>query len=119
MIVTRRKKSPRRSARLPAPRRLRSCAGKPLPRPEEFLEDPAGPITGPVPDGWTHHRLDAGHALLRVGGVDELSAGQRPKVRQWLRKLLNRYPQTRLVVTSRPASPDHDGLKRNPSPPPS
>ena len=84
--------------------KLRSYTDQPLPRPEQFLEDPSCPMTGPVPDGWTHRQLAAGRALLLVDGVDELSASQRPKVRAWLRNLLNSYPDTRIVVTSRPAA---------------
>lgn len=84
--------------------KLRSFADQALPRPDQFLSDPAGPMTGPVPEEWTHRELDSGRALLLVDGVDELSTRQRPKVRQWLRSLLHRYPGTRIVVTSRPAA---------------
>lgn len=84
--------------------KLRSYADGRLPRPEQFLDEPTGPMTGPVPEGWTHRQLSSGRVLLLIDGVDELSDKQRPKVRRWLRSLLEAYPRTRVVVTSRPAA---------------
>ncbi|WP_433871630.1 NACHT domain-containing protein [Saccharopolyspora sp. CA-218241] len=84
--------------------KLRSYAGRSLPRPEEFLAEPGCPPTGPVPEGWMHRQLLAGRALLLVDGVDELTTTERPKVRRWLDALLTSYPDTRIVITSRPAA---------------
>ncbi|WP_263251345.1 NACHT domain-containing protein [Saccharopolyspora rosea] len=84
--------------------KLRSYADDPLPNPEGFLADPQGPTLGPVPEGWTHRQLLAGRVLLLVDGVDELAEAKRRQVRDWLDKLLRNYPDTRIVVTSRPAA---------------
>ncbi|CAM00540.1 NACHT domain-containing protein [Saccharopolyspora erythraea NRRL 2338] len=84
--------------------KLRSYAGQALPQPEQFLPGPGGPMLGPITEGWTHRQLLAGRALLLVDGVDELTDGERPKVRRWLGRLLRSYPRTRIVVTSRPAA---------------
>jgi hypothetical protein len=92
------------NGRIPILLKLRSYAGSPLPKPEHFLDEPTGPLLGPVPDGWTHRQLVAGRVLLLVDGVDELTKGERPKVRRWLDKLLKSYPSTQIVVTSRPAA---------------
>ncbi|WP_117214577.1 NACHT domain-containing protein [Allorhizocola rhizosphaerae] len=84
--------------------RLRSHAGSPLPRADQFLEGVADHDVDLMPRGWVHRRLDAGAGLLLVDGVDELTKQERPRVREWLRRLLRRYPQTRVVVTSRPSA---------------
>ncbi len=78
--------------------RLRGHAGLPLPHADQFLDD----VAEPVPRGWAHRQLLAGAGLLLVDGVDELTKQERPRVREWLRRLLHRYPATRVVVTSRP-----------------
>ncbi|MDA3649846.1 NACHT domain-containing protein [Saccharopolyspora indica] len=83
--------------------KLRSHSGAPLPQPEQFL-DQTGPMFGPIPDGWMHRQLQDGRVLLLVDGVDELTEGQRPKIRRWLDSLLKSYPNTRIIVTSRPAA---------------
>lgn len=73
-----------------------------LPAPEQFLTGVADPIAATMPTGWVHRQLEEGRALLLVDGVDELPAERRPKVRAWLRELLDAYPQSLAVVTSRP-----------------
>ncbi|MEV5538171.1 NACHT domain-containing protein [Saccharopolyspora shandongensis] len=83
--------------------KLRSHTGDRLPQPDQFLYQ-AGPMFGPVPDGWMHRQLLDGRVLLLVDGVDELTEGERPKIRRWLDSLLKSYPNTRIIVTSRPAS---------------
>ncbi|GAA4870545.1 NACHT domain-containing protein [Saccharopolyspora cebuensis] len=90
--------------RVPVLIKLRSHAGGALPRPEDFLDEPDGPMPGPAPEGWMHRQLTAGRVVLLVDGVDELTAAERPKVRRWLDALLTSYPDTRIVITSRPAA---------------
>jgi NACHT domain len=88
--------------------KLRRFAGRDLPKPEEMLDGTAGPLTGHMPRGWTDRQLAAGQVLLMVDGVDELLPDERRKVREWLRLLLSSYPDTRALVTSRPAAA-HEG----------
>jgi hypothetical protein len=84
--------------------KLRSHAGGPLPRPEEYLDDVAGNLAGIMPRGWVHRRLISGRAMLLVDGVDEITASQRQAVRQWLKGVVGQFPSVRVVVTSRPAA---------------
>lgn len=84
--------------------KLRSYAGRPLPRPEEYLDDVAGTLSGIMPRGWAHRRLLSGRAILLVDGVDEVVATQREAVRQWLGEIVEQFPSVRIVVTSRPAA---------------
>ncbi|MBT2210033.1 NACHT domain-containing NTPase [Actinomadura sp. NEAU-AAG7] len=91
--------------------KLRSHAGGPLPRPEEFLDDVAGNLVGIMPRGWAHRRLLSGRALLFVDGVDEVAEAQRQAVRAWLRQLIAEFPRIQVVVTSRPAAAGSDWLR--------
>jgi len=84
--------------------KLRSHAGQALPRPEEYLDDVAGNLSGLMPRGWVHRRLLSGRALLLVDGVDEVTDSQRTAVRQWLQQIVAQFPSIRIVVTSRPAA---------------
>ncbi|WP_306318781.1 MULTISPECIES: NACHT domain-containing NTPase [unclassified Streptomyces] len=96
---------------VPAFVKLRRYAGRPLPRPEELLDSVADPITGHMPAAWMDRQLADKQVLLLVDGVDELLAEDRSKVRDWLRNLLLAYPDTRVVVTSRPAAAHWDWLR--------
>jgi hypothetical protein len=91
--------------------KLRSHAGGPLPRPEEYLDDVAGNLSGIMPRGWVHRRLSSGRALLLVDGVDEVVAAQRPAVRQWLGEIVGQFAGVRVVVTSRPAAAEVGWLR--------
>ncbi|NUT93412.1 MAG: NACHT domain-containing protein [Saccharothrix sp.] len=90
--------------------RLRRYADSPLPRPEQFLDHAAGWLVGLMPPGWVHRVLRSGKALVLVDGVDEVPAGRRRLVREWLRELVAAFPTARVVVTSRPAAADQEWL---------
>ncbi|WP_206055037.1 NACHT domain-containing NTPase [Nocardia sp. CS682] len=90
--------------------RLRSYTARELPKLHELLDDAAGPLTSHMPEAWVDRQLASGQILLLVDGVDELVPSDRDKVRQWITLLLNAYPLTRMVVTSRPAAAHNDWL---------
>ncbi|MBF9128982.1 NACHT domain-containing protein [Plantactinospora sp. S1510] len=92
------------NGRVPFLVKLRSHAGRSLPRPEQFLTGVADPIVALMPAGWVHRQFAAGRVMLLVDGVDELPDDERRNVRSWLRDLLGAYPGQRVVVTSRPAA---------------
>jgi hypothetical protein len=83
---------------------LRRYADKELPRPEELPSGLAWHLTGRMPAGWVHGKLESGAALILVDGVDEVPPENRVKVRDWLAHLAESYPQAKYVVTSRPAA---------------
>ncbi|WP_433365616.1 NACHT domain-containing protein [Actinoplanes sp. CA-142083] len=89
------------NGRIPFLIKLRSWPAA-LPAPEQFLSGVADPIAGTMPPGWVHRQLEEGRGLLLVDGVDELPAERRPRVRAWLKELLDTYPSSLVVVTSRP-----------------
>jgi len=73
-----------------------------LPKPEAFPKTVAAAIAAEMPDGWTHHQLRSGRAVLLVDGVDEIEHGRRNEVRDWLRGLVSAFPRARMVVSARP-----------------
>lgn len=91
--------------------KLRSHAGRPLPRPEEFIDDVAGHLAGIMPRGWAHRQLASGRALLLVDGVDEVTGTQRQAVREWLKRIVAEFRDIRIIVTSRPAAAGSDWLR--------
>src|SRR5262249_44636198 len=99
------------NGRVPLLVKLRSYADTPPPPPERFLVDGvAGPIAGLMPVGWLQRLLAAGRALLLVDGVDEVPAGRRGAVRDWLSGLVAAYPHTAVLVTGRPGAAAADWL---------
>ncbi|MBM7769969.1 energy-coupling factor transporter ATP-binding protein EcfA2 [Actinokineospora baliensis] len=84
--------------------RLRSHAAGDLPGPERFAHDTTPQVAGAMPSGWAHRQLASGRALLLVDGVDEVPPARRRGVKTWLTGLLDTYPETRVVVTSRTAA---------------
>jgi Leucine-rich repeat (LRR) protein len=84
--------------------RLRRYAGRNLPSPEDFLEGIGRHIADQMPSGWVHNLLEKGLALVLIDGIDELPAAERNTARDWLREILDAYPNARYIVTSRPAA---------------
>ncbi|MFS8101427.1 NACHT domain-containing protein [Lentzea alba] len=81
---------------------LRRYAGRELPAPERFLDEVGRYIADEMPRGWVQDKLRDGSAVLLIDGVDEMVADRREEARTWLRDLVNAFPRTRVVVTSRP-----------------
>ena len=55
-----------------------------------------------MPGDWIDKRLHSGRALLIFDGLDELPQAQRRDAKRWIDSLLGEYPNTAVVVTSRP-----------------
>lgn len=92
--------------------RLRTYAGSQLPGPEDFLADIGRHIAEEMPTGWVHEKLRAGQAVVLVDGIDELPESERAPARSWLRDLLDSFPDSRFIVTSRPAAVTEAWLDR-------
>ena len=84
--------------------KLRDFANRPMPRGDALISEQSELECGPIPAEWVHRQLKSGSAILLVDGVDELTSGQRNKVRSWLRAQLGLYPDIKVVVTSRPTA---------------
>lgn len=87
--------------------RLRALSGASLPAPEDLPGLITPNVAGMMPPGWVHHQFAAGRVVLLVDGLDEVSFDRRDQTRKWITSILQDFPDTRVVVTSRPtAIPD-------------
>lgn len=72
--------------------KLRSYAGRRLPKPEQFLDDFGSLLVGLMPEGFVHRQLIEGRALVLLDGVDELPTNERRRVRDWIGALMKSFP---------------------------
>ncbi|MEU4515118.1 NACHT domain-containing protein [Nonomuraea wenchangensis] len=93
--------------------RLREFADSGLPAPEKLLSDSAAKVAAPVPPGWAQHQLKVGHVVVVMDGLDEMAKHHQPDTQKWLRRLLSRYPDNQVVITSRPHALDADWLRED------
>jgi hypothetical protein len=85
--------------------RLRDFTGKPLPTPEGFLYFAAPNLAGTMPYGWVHRQLEKiGGSVILIDGIDELTVDKRGQVKEWITGLQSTFPNTRMIVTSRPSA---------------
>jgi len=58
-----------------------------------------------MPQGWLTRQMQAGRVLLMLDGLDECEPTQRDgKLLPWLRKVIERYPDNRYLVSTRPVA---------------
>lgn len=65
---------------------------------------------GVVPDGWAVRIFAEGRGLLMLDGVDEVPNHEREELANEIRLLLNDYPKTICLVSTRPAGVPKDWL---------
>lgn len=82
--------------------RLRQCTQSGLPTPEIFPRLIAPIIADIMPKGWVHQQLESGRAIVLVDGIDEVPALKREEVRLWFKELVDTFPLSRFIITSRP-----------------
>jgi hypothetical protein len=75
-----------------------------LPDPEQFVRAVARPLSDLKPDSWVSGLLAGGKALVLVDGVDEVREEYRRQVLEWLKDLVDIYPDSYYVLTSRDAA---------------
>ncbi|MFH9229294.1 NACHT domain-containing protein [Streptomyces lydicus] len=92
------------------PLRTLTRDGAALPTPERFLAAVGCPVAGSQPDGWTDRVLSSGRALLLVDGLDEIPDREREQARRWLRDLLDAFPDSQWLLTTRPSAVRDDWL---------
>jgi NACHT domain len=83
---------------------MREINSRPLPTPREFPGYLIPELAAEDVSSNVERRLANGRALLLVDGIDELSQEDRRRASAWLAELVDIYPETRVVVTSRPAA---------------
>lgn len=80
---------------------LRQYAAKNLPTIDELSSATVQSITAPA--GWSQRVFEAGRATLLVDGLDEVSKRRRGEVHTWLSEITAIFPETFVVVSTRPA----------------
>jgi len=101
--------SPDWRTRVPFLIRLRQCKAGSLPNPEEFPEMVAQALGGPPAD-WVRSIFYEGRALLLLDGVDEIPNAHRETTRRAISDLAAQYPETYLVISTRPRAVEEDWL---------
>lgn len=87
--------------RVPFLLRLRQCKAGMLPSPTEFPELVTQALGGP-PIDWVKSVLKNGRTLLLLDGVDEIPNAHRETTRRAIADLVEQYPMTYFVITTRP-----------------
>ncbi|MEX3986183.1 NACHT domain-containing NTPase [Paraburkholderia sp. EG287A] len=93
------------SARMPFYVQLRDYVDRGLPSPDDFLERNAQMIARRAPDGWVHGQLRDG-AVVLLDSIDEIPVRQRPSLITWIDELIETFPQSIFIVSSRPVALD-------------
>ena len=83
---------------------LRQYTSGDFPSPEHFPTSVGRNIISEMPHGWVQQLLRQGLALVLVDGVDELPESRRRLFRRWISDLVNEFPASRYILTSRPAA---------------
>ncbi|MEA2562662.1 MAG: hypothetical protein QOH06_4166 [Acidobacteriota bacterium] len=96
-------------SRVPFLIRLRQCKAGSLPSPDEFPEMVAQALGGPPAD-WVKSVFQDGRALLLLDGVDEIPNAHRDMTRRAIADLVAQYPETYLVISTRPRAVEPDWL---------
>jgi predicted NACHT family NTPase len=95
------------SSPVPFPLKLRSFVKDDkltLPGPEEFVAAVAPLLGEAKPGKWVSRLLESGRALILIDGIDEVRDVHRGQVLDWVRNLVDFYPDVGYVVTARPAA---------------
>ena len=88
---------------------LRHCPGGKLPSPQEFPKLISQALGDPPPN-WVTKILKGGRGLVLLDGVDEIPHAHRPELRRSLADLLQAYPKSYFVLTTRPEAVEPDWL---------
>ncbi|MEU3714074.1 NACHT domain-containing protein [Streptomyces catenulae] len=83
-----------------------------LPTVDRFLSAVGCPVAGSQPQGWAGRVLAEGRGLLLVDGLDEIPEADRRRTLDWLRDLLDAFPDAAnlWLVTTRPSAVREDWL---------
>ena len=84
---------------------LRDFSDGQFPIPERFVGRVVPNLAGLMPPGWVQQELSRG-ALVLIDGVDEVPAARRGDMLEWLAGLVQDFPNSIYILSSRPAAID-------------
>jgi len=64
------------------------------------LQRRAGPLTADSLPGLLRHALEAHRAIILLDGWDELAAADRPIYTRWIERLIDRFPEARVIASA-------------------
>lgn len=88
---------------------LRRYVDTPLPTVDQFAAGINPHLNSPA--NWARDRLADGNAVVLVDGLDELPEERRQEAHEWIEDLVEAYPNSLYVVTSRPPAAGEDWLQ--------
>ncbi|HEV3437906.1 MAG TPA: NACHT domain-containing protein, partial [Gemmata sp.] len=80
---------------------LRNCPDGKLPSPEQFPTQIGNEIGNPTPQ-WVQRLLHAGHGLILIDGIDEVSKQNHRELFGSIKRLCEAFPKNYFVLTTRP-----------------
>jgi hypothetical protein len=83
--------------------RVRDLDPSDLPSADDLLQIAEGRVFAEARPGFLRRQFEAGRVLLLVDGLDEVVVRSREDLMRWIRDLVELYPRSRYVVSSRPA----------------
>ncbi|MBK8050850.1 MAG: NACHT domain-containing protein [Anaerolineales bacterium] len=89
--------------------RLRDYAGKSFPPPEQLVSSIVRNVFEEMPRGWVNRLLKSGRAIVLIDGLDEIPHAERTAMLDAFNRLMENFPLSRYVISSRPQAIDGDG----------
>lgn len=81
---------------------LREYADRELPMGDEILKVQLGAKAGAIKADWTAAQVRRGSFLFMLDGYDEVGANRRLEMSNWLRQLIESFPDSKFFISTRP-----------------
>lgn len=87
--------------------RLREYSNEGLPKGMALLDQQLGVAKDSIEDTWKQKQLADGKFLFLFDGLDEVSEAKRDAVTEWCREIIETWPKSKVIVSSRPYASSH------------
>lgn len=92
--------------------RVRQLDSTNLPGVEDLLQIAEGKLFAGARPGFLGRKLEDGRVLILIDGLDEIIPEKRNSLTNWIFDLIELYPNTRYIISSRPAGYQSDLFKK-------
>lgn len=83
-----------------------------LPGPDDLLRVAEGRVLAGARPGFLRRQLETGKVFLLIDGLDEVVVDKRDDLMRWISDFIEIYPNSRYVISSRPAGYQSDVFQR-------